>query len=148
MGPHTTHISAQLTTYSGVPMSPTPTSPGSITHRATHRAQEVALLTLTGLSVLSSGSDGKESACSVGGLSLIPGLGRPPGAGNGNPLQYSSLQNSMNRGAWRDIYKTTESQTVRHDWAANTFTFHHRFVIKAITQEQLVTRERRTRHRS
>ena len=38
-------------------------------------------------------SDGKESACSVGDLSLIPGLGRSPGGGQGNPLQYSCLEN-------------------------------------------------------
>ena len=46
------------------------------------------------------GSDGKESACSVGDLGLIPGLGRPPGEGNGSPLQYSCLENSTDRGAW------------------------------------------------
>ena len=80
MGPHTTHISAQLTTYLGV------LSPGSVTHRATDRAQEIALLTITGLLDFPCGSDGKESACSVGGLSLIPGLGRSPGEGNGYPL--------------------------------------------------------------
>ena len=39
------------------------------------------------------GSDGKESACSVGDLGLIPGLGRSPGGGHGNPLQYSGLEN-------------------------------------------------------
>ena len=43
------------------------------------------------------GSDGKESACSVGDLSSIPGLGRSPGKGNGYPLQYSCLENSMDR---------------------------------------------------
>ena len=41
------------------------------------------------------GSAGKESACDVGDLSLIPGLGRSPGEGNGYPLQYSGLENSM-----------------------------------------------------
>ena len=41
------------------------------------------------------GSDGKESACSVGDLGLIPGLGRSPGGGHGNPLQYSGLENYM-----------------------------------------------------
>ena len=41
------------------------------------------------------GSDGKASACSVGDLGSIPGLGRSPGEGNGNPLQYSCLENSM-----------------------------------------------------
>ena len=45
------------------------------------------------------GSDGKESACHVGDLGLIPGLGRAPGKGNDYPLQYSCLQNSMDRGA-------------------------------------------------
>ena len=46
------------------------------------------------------GSDGKESACNVGDQGLIPGLGRSPGVGNGNPLQYSCLENPMDRGAW------------------------------------------------
>ena len=45
------------------------------------------------------GSDGKESACSVGDLGFIPGSGRSLGVGNGNPLQYSCLENSMDRGA-------------------------------------------------
>ena len=45
------------------------------------------------------GSDGKESACSAEDPSLIPGLGRSPGEGHGNPLQYSCLENPMNRGA-------------------------------------------------
>ena len=47
------------------------------------------------------GSDGKASAHNVGDLGSIPGLGRSPGEGNGNPLQYSSLENPMDRGAWR-----------------------------------------------
>ena len=42
----------------------------------------------------------KESACSAGDLGLIPGTGRSPGEGNGNPLQYSCLENPMGRGAW------------------------------------------------
>ena len=46
------------------------------------------------------GSDGKESAHNVGDLGSIPGLGRCPGEGNGNPLQYSCLENSMDRRAW------------------------------------------------
>ena len=45
------------------------------------------------------GSDGKESACNVGDQGLIPGLGRSPGGGHGHPLQYSCLENSMDRGA-------------------------------------------------
>ena len=46
------------------------------------------------------GSDGKESACNVGDLSLIPGLERSPGEGNGYPFQYSCLENPLDRGAW------------------------------------------------
>ena len=45
------------------------------------------------------GSDGNESACNVGDLGLIPGLGRSPGEGHGNPIQYSCLGNPMDRGA-------------------------------------------------
>ena len=47
------------------------------------------------------GSDGKESACNAGDLGSVPGLGRSPGEENGNPLQYSCQENSMDRGAWR-----------------------------------------------
>ena len=43
---------------------------------------------------------GKESACSVGDAGTVPGLGRSPGEGNGNSLQYCCLENSMDRGAW------------------------------------------------
>ena len=49
----------------------------------------------------SHGSEGKESACNAGDLGLIPGLGRSPGEGNGYPLQYSCLENSLNRRAWQ-----------------------------------------------
>ena len=61
------------------------------------------------------GSDSKQSACSVGGLDLIPGLGRSPAGGHGNPLQYSCLENPMDRGAW--WLGSLESQRVRHNWA-------------------------------
>ena len=47
------------------------------------------------------GSDGKESACDAGNPGSIPGSGRSFGEGNGNPHQYSYLESSMNRGAWR-----------------------------------------------
>ena len=46
------------------------------------------------------GSDGKESACNAGDLDSISGLGRSPGGGHGNPLQYSCLKNPMDREAW------------------------------------------------
>ena len=45
------------------------------------------------------GSDGKESACNAGDPGLIPGTGRSPGEGHGNPLQYSCPENPMGRGA-------------------------------------------------
>ena len=45
------------------------------------------------------GSDGKESACNMEDLGSIPGLGRSPGGGNSNPLQYSGLEDFMDRGA-------------------------------------------------
>ena len=58
------------------------------------------------------GSAGKESACNVGDLGLIPGLGRSPGEGNGYPLQYSGLENSMDRGTWRVlVHGLAKSQT-------------------------------------
>ena len=47
------------------------------------------------------GSDGKESASNAGDPGSIPGSGRSPGEGTGNPLQYSCLENSMDRGAWQ-----------------------------------------------
>ena len=46
------------------------------------------------------GSDGKASAYNAGDLGSVPGLGRSPGEGHGNPLQYSCLENPMDRGAW------------------------------------------------
>ena len=49
---------------------------------------------------LPGGSDGKASACNVGDLCSIPGSGRSPGEGNGNPLQYSCLGNPTDRRAW------------------------------------------------
>ena len=58
------------------------------------------------------GSAGKESTCNVEDLDSISGLGRSPGEGNGNPLQYSCLENSLDRGAWQAIvHCVTENQT-------------------------------------
>ena len=55
---------------------------------------------LTLLLGIPGGSVSKESACNAGDLGLIPGSGGSPGGGNGYPLQYSFLENSMGRGAW------------------------------------------------
>ena len=58
------------------------------------------------------GPDSKESACNAGDLGLIPGLGRSPGGGHGNPLQYSCLENPMDRGAWwATVHGVAKSQT-------------------------------------
>ena len=63
-------------------------------------------------------SDGKESACNAGDPDLIPGSRRSPAVGSGNPLQYSCLENSMNRGAcW---LQSRWSERVRHNWETNT----------------------------
>ena len=64
------------------------------------------------------GSNGEESACDAGDLGSIPGSGRSPGEGNGNSIQYSGLENPMERGAWQAIvHGVAKSQTT------NTFTF-------------------------
>jgi len=58
------------------------------------------------------GSGGKESTYNAGYLGLIPGAGRSPGKGTGNPLQYSCLKKSMDRGAWRaTVHEVAKSQT-------------------------------------
>ena len=74
------------------------------------------------------GSDSKESACNAGDLGSIPGLGRPPRERNGNPLQYSCLENPMDRGAWRatvhrvakDLDTTEHAHTFIHLLALST----------------------------
>ena len=63
------------------------------------------------------GSDGKASAYSVGDPGSIPGLGRSPGEGNGNPLQYSCLENPMDGGARK--VQSVGSQRVWHDSATS-----------------------------
>ena len=62
------------------------------------------------------GSDSKESACNAENPGSIPGLGRSPGEGNGYPLQYSCLENSMDKGAWWvTVYRIAKSQTQLSD---------------------------------
>ena len=68
----------------------------------------VIMITLLDPKRISWGSAGKESACNVGDLGLIPGLGRSPGEGKGYPLQYSGLENSMD-------CKSMGSQRVGHN---------------------------------
>ena len=70
--------------------------------------------------VFPGGSEGKASACSAGDLGLIPGSGRSPGEGNGNPLQYFCLENPKNGGAWW----TTVHWVAKTRLSDFTFTFN------------------------
>ena len=75
---------------------------------------------------LPGGSDGKEPACNED-LGSIPGLGRSPGEGNGNPLQYSCLKNYMDRGAWQGPWYLKESEM-------NELAFHLQHISKTMTE--------------
>ena len=73
--------------------------------------------------MLMDGSDGKESACNMGDPGSIPGLRRPPGEGNGNPLQYSCLENSADRRAWwATVHGIAKNQT-------QLINFHFHFLL-------------------
>ena len=66
------------------------------------------------------GSDGKASVYNAGDLGSSPGLGRYPGEGNGNPLQYYCLENLMDRGAWQAaVYGVTKSRTRLSDFTSS-----------------------------
>ena len=71
------------------------------------------------------GSDDKESACSAWEAGSIPGSRRSPGVGNGNPLQYSCLENPRDRGAWwATVHRVTKSWTRLSNYTAATATVH------------------------
>ena len=73
------------------------------------------------LCIFPGGSDGKVSARNVGDPGLIAGLGRSPGEGNGNPLQYSCLENSMGGGAWyTTVHGVSKSQTRLSDFTLSS----------------------------
>ena len=65
----------------------------------------------------------KESTCNAGDPGVIPGLGRSPGEGNSNPLQFSCLENPTDRGAW--WLQSVGSQRVRHNLATKAHHQHH-----------------------
>ena len=68
------------------------------------------------------GSDSKASAYNVGDLGSIPGSGRSPGEGNGNPLQYSCLENPMDGEAWwATVHGVTKSPTGLSDFTSTSF---------------------------
>ena len=86
---------------------------------------------------LPSGSEGKTSACNVGDLGSIPGLGSSPGEGNGNPLQYSCLENPKNGGAWyATVHGVIKSWTRLSDFTF-TFTFRkNQGIILGVSQKK------------
>ena len=72
------------------------------------------------------GSDGKASVYNAGDLGSIPGSGRSPGEGNGNPLQYSCPENQMDRGAWwATVHGVSKSWTQMSDFTS----LHLRFIV-------------------
>ena len=74
---------------------------------------------------MNGGSEVKVSACNAGDLGSIPGLGRSPGEGNGNPLQYSCLENPLDRGAW-----WATDHGVAKSWTRlSDFTFTFTFIV-------------------
>ena len=76
---------------------------------------------------------GIESACNVGDLGLIPGLGGFPGEGNDYPLQYSGLQNSMNY--------SVGSQRVGHDWVTFAFSIRREAFPRSLREKSCVKTE-------
>ena len=77
---------------------------------------------------------GKESACQAGDASLILGSGRSPGRGNGNPLQYSCLENHMDRGAWQATVHGVV--WVRHNWVSR-HTYMNEYIRALCVHEQI-----------
>ena len=87
----------------------------------------------TKLLIFIGGSDGKESACKAGDLGLIPGSGRSPEEGNYNPLQYSCLENSIDRETWQGpVHGVAKSQTPLSDYHFSVFIF---FFLKALPND-------------
>ena len=85
------------------------------------------------------GSDGKESACNPGDPDSIPGSGRSPGEGNGYPLQYSCLENPMDRGAWRaKVHGVSKSHTWLSDWTTRKVAWSRLSVAQDILRNQLL----------
>ena len=81
--------------------------------KCSYRRHLMLLLIISGLPVSSLVKNPPANSRDAGDMGLIPGSGRSPGGGNGNPLQYSCLENSMDRGAWR--LQSMWSQRVGHN---------------------------------
>ena len=74
-------------------------------------------------------SDGKASAYNVGDQGSIPGSGRSPGEGNGNPLQYSCLENPMEGGTWS---ATVHGFVYMYDWVRSMFTLNYYNIVNRL----------------
>ena len=86
------------------------------------------------------GLDGKASAYNAGDPGSVPGLGRSPGEGNGNPLQYFCLENPMDRGAWwAAVHGVAKSRTWLNDFI---FTFHFHALEKEMATHSCVLARR------
>ena len=79
------------------------------------------IIAFLSLSFTICGSDGKVSACNAGDLGSIPGSGRSPGEGNGNPLQYPCLENPMDGGAWWATVHGVEKSDFTFTFKLNVF---------------------------
>ena len=89
---------------------------------------------------LPGGSVSEEYVCNVGDLRLIPGLGRSPGEGNGYPLQYSHLENSMKRGDWQAIDNgVAKSQTRPSDFHMCVYAYLCFFKVSSISVASRLT---------
>ena len=91
-----------------------------------HKSIQVGINSrLRGGPICPDGSDVKASACNAGDLGSIPGSGRSPGEGNGNPLQYSCLENPTDRGTWwATVHGVAKSQTRLRDFAIHYIIRH------------------------
>ena len=79
----------------------------------------------------------KESSCNAGNPGSIPGSGRSPGEGNGNPLQYSCLENSINRGAWQaTVHGVTMNWTWLNDYLFTSFPFSEHALLSTLLGNQ------------
>ena len=95
------------------------------------------------------GSDGKESAGNVGDPASNPGSGRSPEDGNGNPLQDSCLENSMDRGSWRAIvHGVRKCQTRLSDSHTHTHTHTHTCVCSVVSHVQLFATPQTVAHQA
>ena len=91
-----------------IPSSPSPTE----SKRLFYTSVSLLLFRIQGYGCFPGGSEDKASACNAGDPGSIPGLGRSPGEGNGNPLQCSCLENTGDRGAWwASVYGVAQSRT-------------------------------------